>query len=588
MKNFWKILLGSFIGCILALLIFGFIFAGIVGSIASFAESSQPAMPKSAILKIDFSSPVSERSKENLSITTLSPEYSNTVAIYDAIRGINIAATDPSIKFIYLNTDRLTNSETSVSTLEELRKALLHFRESGKAVIAYGNQFSSGSYYIASVSDKIMMNAAGDSYISGVGVNILFFKDLLDKLGVEMQLIRHGKYKSAGEQFTKNGMSPENREQNQEMVNSIWGSMTKEIAESRDFTEDELNKWIDNLELVSPEEMLDRKMIDKICHLDEVKSYLAELFNVKDSDNLAFISLDKYVKNKVTTNLRAKDKIAIVYVDGELVVSGDDSNAGGIQIASELAKVNKDSTVKAVVLRVNSPGGTVQAAEMIKREVELLQKNKLVVASFGSYAASGGYWISAGADKIYSDNTTLTGSIGCFAMIPNVGSALQKSLKINNESVSSNKHGNMFSGMDQLDSEEKLYIESLIERIYTRFTSLVAEGRNMSVAQVDEIGQGRVWTGSDAVKIGLVDEIGGIADAIQYAASASGLESYRVIEVPHRMTLYEKLLKTVSEAKVAAGNYSNPLNAIENAYSSLKNETNAVYYARTPYIYEIR
>ena len=504
MNNFWKILLGSLLGCLIALGLIFFIFMGSIGTMAAASASKVSAIPSSAILKIDFSNSISEKGQSLFSVSSLNNlSMDESMTALSAVRSIEKAAIDPSIKFIYLNTD---NMDVSISIAEELRKALLDFRQSGKPVIAYANTYSNLSYYLASVADKVIINSYGDAMLTGVSTNIVFFKDLLDKLGVEMQLIRHGKYKAAGEQFTKNHLTDENREQNQAVVDGIWASLAEEIVASRDFSQEQLNSWVDGLELLDAESLQERGLVDQCWYTDELEDYMCDLFGVNDSKKLAFVDLQSYATLRTNNNPKAKDKIAVVYADGEIVMDGDDENIIGERLAARLTKLEKDSTVKAVVFRVNSPGGSAQAAEIINRALLNLKATKPVIASYGGYAASGGYWISANADYIFTNNTTLTGSIGVFSMIPNIGGGLEKTLKINNGSVSSNKHSDMFSSMRKLDDAEVAYMEKMVEKVYTNFTELVAEGRHMPVEKVDEIAQGRVWTGRDALQIGLADE----------------------------------------------------------------------------------
>ncbi|MDD2595339.1 MAG: signal peptide peptidase SppA [Bacteroidales bacterium] len=587
MKSFWRGLLGSFLGCCIAIFIVFLIGIGMIGSLAAVASKSEPAIPKSAILKLDFKTPVSEQSSEQFKFNplTMGANFSNSISLLSVIKAIEEAAKDPAIKFIYMTPETLN---MGISQAEEIRSALKKFRDSGKAIVSYSTQFNNGNYYMASVADKVMFNSYGDAYIGGLSTNILFFKDLLDKLGVNMQLIRHGKFKAAAEQFIKSDISAENREQNQVMLNSIWGSWSEEIAESRGFSSENFNKWIDNLEITDSHSLIERHLIDQACYQDEVGEYLCSLFDVKDTKDLQFISIEKYAQAKVKPNVRAKSKIAVLYASGEIVIDGGDNNISGIKFAKTLEKVRKDSTVKAVVLRVNSPGGSAQAAEMINRELGLLKQVKPVIASYGDYAASGGYWISAKSDKIFTNNTTLTGSIGVFSLVPSVGNALNKNFHINNVSISTNKHSDALSGMRQMDEAELKYMQGTVERVYTDFTELVSEGRNLPVEKVDEIGQGRVWAGADALTIGLADTKGGLIDAIEYAAVTVNLADYQIVEYPVLKSTYEKLMESFSQTKTSIEILNDPVILIEKAYSSLKEETKITQYARLPYLYNIR
>ena len=423
MKTFWKIVLGSLLGCLIAMLVCMFIFFGMIGSAASASMKGNTAPKTGSVLRIDETCLISERASEDFSANALMNRSTGTkISLLDAVRAIDAAATDPAIKFIYLNTDGML---LSTSNAEELRAALARFRASGKAIVAYAENHTVLSYYLASAADKVIMNTDGEAMMMGVGSQGIFLKDLLDKLGVEVQLIRHGKYKSAGEMFVKNAMSDENREQMQAMVDGLWKSIAEEVCASRDFSREDLDGWLNNLELQKAQSLLERKMVDTIYYADQMKDYLCNLANADKFEKIGFVKLTDYAPGKVAQlTSKSKDKVAVLYANGEIVDDGDTEQAiVGAKFAAEVEKVRKDSTIKAVVFRVNSPGGSVQASQFVRREMELLRQTKPVIASYGEYAASGGYWISAESDKIFCDNTTLTGSIGVFAMIPNIGNA---------------------------------------------------------------------------------------------------------------------------------------------------------------------
>ena len=584
MNNFWKIFLAALLGCLVALGLIFFLFMGSLGAAIAGGSSKTAIVPPQSILKIDFSAPISERGQTSLSLQNVSNfSMEEGMPLLTAVRAINQAAEDPGVKFIYLNTD---NMALSMSCAEELRQALSKFRESGKPVIAYANTYDNLSYYLASVADKVIINTYGEAMLTGVGTNITFFKDLLDKLGVDIQLIRHGKYKAAGEQFTQNHLTPENREQNQVLVNSIWATLCEEIAASRDFSAEELNSWIDNLELLDAQTLLDRGIVDQAWYKDELENYLCTLFDVKEAKDLKFADLSSYAIAKIKDDSKVKDKIAIIYADGEIVMDGSpDSDIVGDDLARKFKKIQQDSSVKAVVFRVNSPGGSAQAAEIINRAMQNLKEYKPVIASYGGYAASGGYWISSNADYIITDNTCLTGSIGVFSLVPNIGGGLEKTLYIKTGSVGSNKHTDMMNGMRKLDDAEVAYMQKMVEKIYTEFTSLVSRGRKMPVEQVDEIGQGRVWTGRDALAIGLADQKGSLMDAISYAAKVAGLEKYNLMVVPEHKSRFEQLMSQISggddEGDIAI---KTGVKQVDQLLGILDDPQ--MIYARMPYIYE--
>ena len=499
---------------------------------------------KAKVLKIDFKNPIAERNTgSSFDIKSMVQGTPNPVTLLTYLEAIDAAANDKNIGMIYMTPE---NISAGLSQVEEIRAALERFRKSGKPVIAYCENFSNASYYLASVADKIILDPASESMITGVGSQMIFLKDLLDALGVDVQLIRHGKYKSAGEMFVRSSASPENRLQNEVLINSLWNTMSSQIAASRGFSQEELDGWVENLEMCHPDEYKTKGLIDEIWYKDEVDKYLCQQNGVRRIQEVGFVKINKYAA-KIKKGSR-KNKIAVIYADGEIVNSGSDADIVGSKLANTIRKVREDKKVKAVVFRVNSPGGSAQASEAIRHELELLRAEKPVIASYGDYAASGGYWISAQSDFIFSEESTITGSIGVFGMIPSVGDAIRKNVKVNIESVGSSSHSDMMNGMRKLDDNEVAYVQKQIEKIYDDFTSLVADGRGISKDSVDAIGQGRVWSGADALNIGLVDTLGGLYDAINYAAARVGLT-----KADYQLSRYP-VVKEVSLLKMLSGN----------------------------------
>ena len=486
---------------------------------------------KAKVLKIDFKNPIAERKAggSSLDLMSIVNGTPGSVTLLSYISAIDAAAQDKNIGMIYMTPE---NVSCGTAQLEELRAALERFRKAGKPIVAYCENFSNGSYYLASVADKVILDPASESMITGVGTQMIFLKDVLDALGVDVQLIRHGKYKAAGEMYTRSEASPENRLQNEALVGSIWNTISTQIAASRGCTPEQFNQWVENLDMINATDYKDKGLVDETWYKDEVDKYLCEQNGVNKISEVSFVKINKYA-SKLKKGSR-KNKIAVVYADGEIVIEGSDADIVGSKMANTLRKVREDKKVKAVVFRVNSPGGSAQAAEAIRHELQLLRAEKPVIVSFGDYAASGGYWISAESDYIFSDYNTLTGSIGVFGLIPSVGNAIRKNLKVNIETVGTTSHSDMMSGMRKLNDQEVEYIQRQIEKIYDDFTSLVSNGRGMSKDSVDAIGQGRVWSGADAMRIGLVDKQGGIQDAIDYAAQKVGLskEDYRLSIYP--------------------------------------------------------
>ena len=586
MKDFVKMTLAVMAGLfIFGIVAFFFTFA-MVGAVASLGDK-QTVMPREAVLKIDMSTfTLSEQSTEaNPMDMVLAGGTSITpIGIYEAINAINAAATDPAVKFIYMKPDGVSGGTAQI---EEFRKALMNFRKSGKAIVSYIESPGNASYYLASISDKVYMTPhdGAMNMFTGLSSRMIFLKDLLDKIGVNVQLIRHGKYKSAGEMYIRNSSSKENLEQNTEMVRSIWNSFASGIAQSREISIDELNGIIDNLELNFPSDWVEHGLVDELLSYNQMEDKLCDLFVADKYEDVKSVSLTDYATLKNTVNFKAKKKVAVIYASGEIVDGDAKENVAGNRFAKIISDVRKDSTVQAVVLRVNSPGGSVLASEKIKAELDLLREYKPIIASYGDYAASGGYWISANCDKIYSNASTLTGSIGVFSMIPDIGGVVKNTLHVNITPVNSNSHSDMYSMMRPLDQKELDYMQASVENIYDKFTALVSEGRGMTVSRVDEIAQGRVWTGADALGIGLVDEIGTIEDAINYAAlsidGVTGVQDVQVVGYPKPMSSMEMLLESLTgESNIFAGT---PFEGIAEAFQEFGKQDIGKVYARMPY-----
>ncbi|MBR5211590.1 MAG: signal peptide peptidase SppA [Bacteroidales bacterium] len=587
MKEFVKMTLAVIAG----LFIFGFVafflsFA-MIGAVAALGES-QPVMPREAVLKIDMSTfTLSEQSIEAnpMDVLMAGGTAVESLGIYNAINAINAAAADPAVKFIYMKPDGLSGGTAQI---EEFRKALVNFRKSGKAIVSYIENPGNGSYYLASVSDKIFMTPHDGAMntFTGLSSQMIFLKDLLDRLGVNVQLIRHGKYKSAGEMFVRNSSSKENLEQNTEMVESLWGTWASEIAQSRGISADDLNALLNNLELNFPTDWVEHGLVDELLNYNQLEDKLCDLFVADKYEDVKGISLNDYATLKNTVNFKAKKKVAVIYATGDIVDGDAKENVAGNRFAKIISDVRKDSSVYAVVLRVNSPGGSVLASEKIKAELDLLREYKPIIASYGDYAASGGYWISANCDKIYSNASTLTGSIGVFSMIPDLGGVVKNKLHVNITPVNSNEHSDMYNGFRALDKKELDYMQASVENIYDKFTKLVSEGRGMPVARVDEIAQGRVWSGADALGIGLVDEIGTIEDAINYAAlsieGVTGVQDVQVVGYPKPQTPMEALLESLTgETNAFAGT---AFEGIADAFQEFGKQDSGKAYARMPYV----
>lgn len=592
MKEFFKMTLATLLGLFVFGIVSFFISFSMIGALASLGETT-PVMPREGVLKLDMSKIiVQEQTQEADPLQMLqSQEVITPIGIYSAVSAIKAAASDPAIRFIYMLPDA---TSAGISHLEELRRALADFRQSGKPVVSFMENPSNAGLYLASVSDKIFLSSyeGGMNTVTGLSSQMLFLKDLLDKIGVNVQLIRHGKYKSAGEMYIRNSASQANKEQYTQMISSMWGSIASEIASSRGISVESLNSLIDKLQLNRPEDFLNSGLVDEIVTKDELHQRLCNLFVTNDYRDIKAISIADYAKLKNTMNYKAANQVAVVYANGEIVDAEDFENIEGDRFAKIISDLRRNDQVKAVVLRVNSPGGSVFASEKIRAELELLGKEKTLVASYGDYAASGGYWISAGCEKIFSNATTLTGSIGVFSMIPDFSKVVRDKVHVGVTTINSNKHSDMYSLMRPLDAEETAYMQASVEDIYEKFTGIVAEARDMDVDEVDAIAQGRVWTGSDALGIGLVDEIGTLEDAINYAAvSIEGVTSSSDVliqEYPAPMTTFQMLLESFSNTQDQEIFSGTPFEKVEMAFRSWTSADAGKVYARMPYIFDIK
>jgi protease-4 len=593
MKDFVKMMLAVICAFIVMQLVGFFLLFIMIGSVAALG-SGKTVLPREGVLDIDMAQfTLGEQTLDDQFSPSLSmlgvAAGSATVGLWDAVQAIEAAAADPGIKYILLRADAASGG---VSSLEELRAALAEFRKSGKAVVAYTENPGTGSYYLASVADKIYMTSyhGGTAQMTGLASRMIFLKDLLDKLGVNVQLIRHGKYKSAGEMYIKNAPSAENREQYQVMVDGLWKTIAAATAESRGLTVEKYNELIDNLKLNFPEDFLEHGLVDELLDHEGLVTKLCDLAQVEKAEDLHLVSLLEYVDAKVN-RLRGKENVAILFADGEIIDGKDYTDIASDRFVAEIDKIRKDKTIKSVVLRVNSPGGSVIASEKIRAALKLLMDEKPVIASYGNYAASGGYWISAGVQKIYTDATCLTGSIGVFSMIPEFSKTTGK-VGVNVVTVGSNKHSDMYSLMRPFDAEETASMQAYVEDIYERFVGLVAEGRSLETQQVDDMAQGRVWVGTDALGLGLVDEIGGLREAVDYAASLAGYLSkgdYHVVTYPAQLTQTEQLMQMFSGGREEPSILADtPFEELGKSLRTLRDNRPSQVYARLPYDIEIR
>ena len=509
------------------------VLTAVIALVTMTGAGAEDGFLKGKVLRIDLKESIAEVGSDGGMFDIDMPSLPIDIGIGDAKLGLlkveqalKKAAGDKDIAMIYLNYDHFNAPMTAV---EEIRRYLLEFSQAGKPVVAYGCSLSNGSYYIASAADRIFLNPKGSGSLNGLGSDQYFLKDMLDTLGIKVQLIRHGKYKSAGEMYVRNSMSPENRRQYEELLCPIWNSMVEEMAAGRGVPASDLSSWIDNLELGTADTWVEKGLVDGLKYRDEMEQYICHLFGTTDPKAVRRIDLKDYLKE---VKKGSGKKIAVLYADGEISRSGNE--VAGEKFAAQVAKLRRDDDVKAVVFRVNSPGGEVVAADIIRREIELLGKEKPVIASYASYAASGGYLISAGCEKIFTDKYTLTGSIGVFGLIPSIGDAASKVLKVNFEHVGTTPHSGMGNLINGLTPDEEAWYQKEIEQIYDDFVGVVMDGRGKTYEEVDEIAQGRVWSGMNAIEIGLCDQTGSLLDAIEYAAERAGLSKYKIVTYPEQ------------------------------------------------------
>jgi protease-4 len=466
-------------------------------------------------------------------------EGDKNTGLNDLLKSIRYAATDDKIKGIYLH---LTFSPNSYATLEEIRNALIEFKQSKKFIVAYGEVMEEHSYFLASVADKVYLNPAGELLINGFSYQEPYLKNMFEKIGVEPQLIRHGKYKAAGEPLIADKMSDANRLQIETFAGSIYKHFITKIAESR-------KKSYNKLLIQSPADAKKLGMIDGIKYEDEVIDELKKLSSTQEKNKINFVTSNSYSKSaKDKSKASSKNKIAVIYVNGDIVSGeGDNESAGSVSIAESISKARKDSSVKAIILRINSPGGSALASDVMWREVVLAKKSKPVIVSMGSLAASGGYYIAAPADVIVAEPNTITGSIGVFAVIMNAQKLLNDKLGIKFQTVKMGEYADLGTPDRPLTSGETAILQNGVDRIYNDFVSKVAEGRKLTNAQVDSIAQGRVWTGVDAIKIGLVDELGGMDKALSIAIKKAKIEDYKIVNYPEQKDPFDNLLKTFGD-----------------------------------------
>ena len=586
MKSFFKNVLSTIVGVVLSVVVVVLLFIGIISiAISALNSDKETKVKANSILKITLSKPIVERASnnpfENLSITNMNPE--TEMEFKTILNNIEKAKTDSRIKGIYLNVSFVN---AGLSQTEEIRNKLLDFKKSGKFIISYAEHYSQSGYYLSSVADEIFLNPEGIFELKGLSAQIIFFKDLLEKLDIEAQVIRHGKFKSAIEPFILDKMSKENREQISLLLTTISDNILDSIASQRGLTISRVEELADNLELNTAANCLENNFVDALIYQDNLENKLKS--KLGEEAKLQLISLSKYNNAKVERQGKiSRNKIAIIYATGEINSGkGDLKSVGSETTAKAIKEAREDKKVKAIVLRVNSPGGSALASDVIWRETTLAKAEKPLVISMGDLAASGGYYIACAADTIVANPTTITGSIGVFGLIPNLQHFYKNKLGITIDTVNTSKHAD-FGGMyRRLTSFERAKIQDHVEDIYATFISHVAEGRNMSTAAVDDIGQGRVWTGYDAKRLGLVDVLGGLETAIDIAADLAELLDYRLVSLPKKEDPLETFIKEITgeESKYIINYLGIDRKFVKSVENLLKGEK---IKARMPFILEI-
>ncbi|KAF0237909.1 MAG: signal peptide peptidase SppA 67K [Prolixibacteraceae bacterium] len=585
MKEFFKYVLATVAGIFAVSIIGVILLFMIIGAIISSAEK-QVVVENNSMLVLDMGRQIVDRAPndpfEDMELPFLSQVKS--LGLDDIFTSLENAAADDNIKGVYL---KLSMFGGGMASVEEIRNALIEFKKNcDKPIYAHADQYmmDQKSYYLATVADKIVIHPEVSVDFRGLGGEMLFFRNALDKVGIEMQIVRHGKFKAAVEPFMLDKMSAENREQQLTYMNSLWNHMLKGISEKRNIPVEKLNLLADEVQTFNKgQKAVETGLVDEVKYKDQVLDDLREITGITGTKDVPVITASKYADVPAKEKKFSRNKIAVIYASGDIGMSFGGEFIDGDKLSREIRKVRQDSTYKAVVLRVNSPGGTIFDSETIWREVKLAADEKTLVVSFGNVAASGGYYISCAADKILASPNTITGSIGIFGTIPNFGELLNDKLGITTDVVKTNKNSDLLTLTRPMTEVERQLIQNTIEEGYNTFVGHVAEGRGKTVAQIDSIGQGRVWSGENAKEIGLIDDFGGLKDAIALAAEIEGLEEYRTVGLPALPDPFQELFKMGTD-NIRARFLKNELGEKYRYYEYFKKMSGmSGVYARMPY-----
>jgi len=547
MKSFFKYILASIFGVLISMILLFFIFLGIISAII--ASQDKPVhVEKNSILTLQLNQPIHDRkSPLPVFVYNLSALGANKqIGLNDLLNNVDKARRDTNIRGIFLD---ITYVDAGMATLEEIRGSLASFRQSGKFIVAFGSSFSQGAYYLASIADYIYLNPGGSVNFVGLSAELMFYKNTLEKLDIRPEIIRHGKFKSALEPFMYEKMSAENREQIKTYMGSIWNHMVDQISESRNISADSLNLFADRLLMWDNQAAIRTHLIDTLLYRDQVMDTLARLVGTSRAKDLTFITHSKYLRVPKPHNSKgySRDKIAVIYAEGSITTT--DAGEGSInadRMATTIREARQDSSVKAIVFRINSGGGSALASEMIWRELYLARQVKPVVASLGDVAASGGYYIVAAADTIITNHHTLTGSIGVFGLLLDASGFMKNKLGITTDVEKTNTSSDFGSPFRPLSPGERFTLQKMIDEAYATFVQRVASGRDTTTEAIDRIGEGRVWSGINSKELGLTDATGGLTEAIAIAARMAKLENYRISELPRQQDAVTQLMNELS------------------------------------------
>ena len=570
MKDFLKFTLATVTGIIISSVVLFFISILVVFSMVSSSES-ETQVRKNSVMMLDLNGTLTERSQENPLDFLMKEDY-KTYGLDDILSSIRKAKENEDIKGIYI---QATSLGAGFASLEEIRDALKDFKESGKFIVAYGDTYTQNLYYLSSVADKVLLNPQGMLEWRGLAATPMFFKDLLEKIGVEMQIFKVGTYKSAVEPFISTEMSPANREQVNVYLSSIWGQITSSVAESRNLSLEALNKEADRMLMFYPaEESVKNGLVDTLIYKNDVRDYLKNIVGIDKDDNMPVLGIQDMINvKKNVPRDKSGNVIAVYYAYGEIDGGSSASTDEGInseKVIKDLRKLKDDENVKAVVLRVNSPGGSAYGSEQIWYAVNQLKKEKPVIVSMGDYAASGGYYIACNADTIVAEPTTLTGSIGIFGMMPNAKGLTEK-LGVNFDVVKTNPYADFGNLTRPMNDGEKGLMQMHVNKGYELFLTRCSDGRGISMEELDKIAQGRVWTGRTAKELGLVDELGGLDKALEIAIAKAGVDAYTVMNYPKKEGFLESLMNTNPGNYIKARMLNGKMNDVYRQFSIIEN-----------------